>query len=454
MTCLRINAAERAQLAMMLEVCAFPKPGNVDRCHDYPETKLEHFLASTIFARSALEEAERGQGRIGEIISHAVRDSNCHKGGNTHFGAFILLVPLVYGNDISGAMAAIAKTDVSDAVAFYKAFSMTSVKINATDELDVHDPHTLTLIRERDMTLLDIMQHSAANDMVAREWVTGFPLTRRGADLLRQIGPGRESIVQTFLTLLATEPDTFVIKKHGLATARETMTSCPGCSGREEIDRGPRCRVHPERYKSRIHRRHRYCFDLYSPRGRMVMGLLKGGINEVIATTAFNAAPMGIHLRDGKATMVLFSGSHTAENIRRDGWLVANFIHDPVIYVKTAFEDLPKEMFVDEPVGDMTVQRLAGTDAWAVFTATIDRTTTETAIVRLTLRKEIIEEIVIHPLNRGFSSIIDATVHATRYRRNRDPKLKELIDYHAGIIRKCGGKREMTALDMLMGFIA
>ena len=25
------------------------------------------------------------------------------------------------------------------------------------------------------------------------------------------------------------------------------------------------------------------------------MGLIKGGINEVIATTAFNAAPIGIH---------------------------------------------------------------------------------------------------------------------------------------------------------------
>jgi triphosphoribosyl-dephospho-CoA synthase len=223
MTCLRINATERAQLAMMLEVSAFPKPGNVDRCHDYPETRLEHFLASTIFARSALEEAERGEGRIGEIIKHAVRDTNCHKGGNTHFGAFILLVPLIYGKDIHGAMAAIAKTDVSDAVAFYKAFTMTSVKINAADELDVNDPHTLTLIRDRDMTLLDVMQHSAANDMVAREWVTGFPLTRRGADLLKEIGPGRESIVRTFLTLLATEPDTFIIKKHGLATAQETM---------------------------------------------------------------------------------------------------------------------------------------------------------------------------------------------------------------------------------------
>jgi triphosphoribosyl-dephospho-CoA synthase len=208
---------------MMLEVCAYPKPGNVDRCHDYPETRLEHFLASTILARPALEEAERGEGRIGEIIKHAVRDTNCHAGGNTHFGAFILLIPLVYGNGIDGAMHAIANTDSSDAVAFYKAFAMTAVRMNATDELDVNDPRTLTLIRERDLTLLDIMQHSAAHDMVAREWVTGFPLSRRGADLLKELGPGRTSIAQAFLTLLATEPDTFIIKKHGVDVARETM---------------------------------------------------------------------------------------------------------------------------------------------------------------------------------------------------------------------------------------
>jgi uncharacterized protein len=184
------------------------------------------------------------------------------------------------------------------------------------------------------------------------------------------------------------------------------------------------------------------------------MGLLRGGINEVIVTTAFNAAPMGIHLREGKATMVLFSGSHTVENIRRDGWLVANFIHDPVVYVKTAFEDLPREQFLDEPVDGMTMQRLSGADAWAAFTTTIERTTSEAVMVTLTLRKEIIEEVAIHPVNRGFNSIVDATVHATRYRRNRDPRLKELIDYHAGIVRKCGGKRELAALELLTGYIA
>ncbi len=30
-----MKLAELAQLAMMLEVTAIPKPGNVDRCHDY-----------------------------------------------------------------------------------------------------------------------------------------------------------------------------------------------------------------------------------------------------------------------------------------------------------------------------------------------------------------------------------------------------------------------------------
>ncbi|MFA5332169.1 MAG: triphosphoribosyl-dephospho-CoA synthase [Methanoregula sp.] len=218
-----MRPVERAQLAMMLEVCAFPKPGNVDRCHDFPDTRLEHFLASAIFARPALEEAGQGTGRIGEIFGHAIRDTNIHNGGNTHFGAFILLIPLVYGGDIEGAKQAIAKTDVSDAVAFYKAFALTSVRTNKSDELDVNDPKVLDELRERNMTLLDVMEHSAANDMVAREWTNGFALTRRGADLLHRIGPGRNAIVEMFLNLLATEPDTFIIKKSGPAVAQEVM---------------------------------------------------------------------------------------------------------------------------------------------------------------------------------------------------------------------------------------
>ena len=89
------------------------------------------------------------------------------------------------------------------------------------------------------------------------------------------------------------------------------------------------------------------------------MGLLRAGINEVIATTSFNAAPMGIHYREGKAAMILFTGSHTAQNIERDGWVVANFVYDPVLYVKTAFEDLPGDVFLEEIVNGKKMHRLS-----------------------------------------------------------------------------------------------
>jgi hypothetical protein len=185
----------------------------------------------------------------------------------------------------------------------------------------------------------------------------------------------------------------------------------------------------------------------------MGMGLIKGGINEVIATTAFNAAPIGIHYRDKAASIILFSGSHTAENVERDGWVVANLVHDPVLYVRTAFEDLPRDVFVEEPVAGRSMYRLAGAEAWVAFTATVERKTHEAMMVRLTQEKEIIEEVAVHPVNRGFNGIIDATVHATRYRATRDPVLKGWIDYHAGIVRKCGGKKELEALELLMGYI-
>lgn len=184
------------------------------------------------------------------------------------------------------------------------------------------------------------------------------------------------------------------------------------------------------------------------------MGLLRGGINEVIATTGFNAAPIGIHYREKKYRAILFLGSHTAANVAQDGWLVANIVHDPVIYVKTAFEDLPPDRFIGEPVNGRTVRRLAGADAWVAFAATVEHRAAETLTISLIPEKEIIENVAVHPVNRGFNSLIDATVHATRYRVTRDPELKKQIGYHAAIVRKCGGKKELEALALLEGYIA
>ena len=216
-----MTPVERAQMAMVLEVTAYPKPGNVDRCHDYEGTRLEHFLASAIFARPALERAAGGGGGLGEVLREAVRLTTVHGGGNTHFGAFILLIPLLRGGDIPGAIRAVQGSTVQDAVDFYRAFSLTKVRMLPGDPLDVFDPRAPEVIRERGMTLLDVMDHSKEHDMVAREWVNGFALTRKAAGLLHGAGCGREGVVEAFLRLLAAETDTFIVKEHGPVVAGE-----------------------------------------------------------------------------------------------------------------------------------------------------------------------------------------------------------------------------------------
>ena len=211
-----LSRAERAQIAMMLEVCAHPKPGNVDRCHDYDDTYLEHFLASIIFSRFALEKAETAEHGIGPLILEASVLTSRHLGGNTHFGAFILLIPLIMGGDIYGACTHIKKTTVEDAISFFQAFAHLEVRVcNTDDEFDIHDPAVLSKLSKQNVTLYDVMAHSAPHDIVAREWTNNFNLSRRAADLLHQFDGSRNAISLAFIHLLSLEPDTFIAKKQG-----------------------------------------------------------------------------------------------------------------------------------------------------------------------------------------------------------------------------------------------
>jgi triphosphoribosyl-dephospho-CoA synthase len=231
-----MSPVERAQMAMVLEVTAYPKPGNVDRCHDYEGTRLEHFLASAVLARPALERAASGEGGLGEVFREAVRLTTGHSGGNTHFGAFILLVPLLRGGDIPGAIRAVQASTVEDALEFYRAFSHTKVRMLPSDPLDVANPQAPGTIRRRGLTLLGIMDHSKEHDMVAREWVNGFVLTRKAAGLLHASGCGRQAVVSAFLRLLSGETDTFIVKEHGPLVAEEVRRRAGEVlAGREDL---------------------------------------------------------------------------------------------------------------------------------------------------------------------------------------------------------------------------
>ncbi len=188
----------------------------------------------------------------------------------------------------------------------------------------------------------------------------------------------------------------------------------------------------------------------------MGLGILADGINEIIATTADpatgkpNAAPMGIICRNGRIMLRLFHGTQTERNIRESGWVVANLTYDPMVYVRSAFGDLPEDAFSEIPDGGMPMHRLTDCEAWEAFTTTIVSDTRETLVVELTPVASAILNLRPHSHNRAFAGIIEATVHATRYVVTRDPELWVLIEQAGEVVRKCGGKEHVEALEILL----
>lgn len=252
------HIARCAQLAMLLEVSASPKPGNVDREHNYPDTCFEHFVASSISAYPVFELAARNRKEIGTLIKNAVLESSTWQcGGNTHFGAFLLLIPLIMAageffnsrrkpdfkvsQEDFKALAALAHefvkaTDSADAVEFYRAFGSAGVRVNEVEEFSLSDPESASELREKGITLYKLMEISESYDLIANEWVSGFKRCLEGAKIITEFmenvnsekensirncsGTGiNEAVVYAFLKLLSKNRDTFIQTKYDQETA-------------------------------------------------------------------------------------------------------------------------------------------------------------------------------------------------------------------------------------------
>ena len=86
------KVAQFAQMACVLEACA-PKPGNVNRFHDFSDTSLEDYLLSAVAIGPAFENA--AQSGVGQTIWQAVSDTRKVVRSNTNLGMILLLAPLV-----------------------------------------------------------------------------------------------------------------------------------------------------------------------------------------------------------------------------------------------------------------------------------------------------------------------------------------------------------------------
>ena len=227
------HIARCAQLAMILEVSATPKPGNIDRDHNYADTRFEHFLASAVGVYPILEKAAISKAGLGKLIyDSVVESSKWQSGGNTHFGAFILLIPLIMAGGrcenkkcLEEKVSRIVReTTVDDAVEFYRAFARAGVTVKPVFDFDLTDADSIDLIKSKGLTLFDLMDISASYDMIAEEWVNGFEKTFECSvliqDKIRKYDLN-DAVVLTFMELLSRNKDTFIRTKFDIKKAEE-----------------------------------------------------------------------------------------------------------------------------------------------------------------------------------------------------------------------------------------
>ena len=242
------GVAANAQLALLLEVAGTPKPGNVDRRRELDDLRFEHFLAGAIGARRGFEMAAAGAA-VGTAFERAVAGMADQRGGNTQFGALLVLVPLVRAaaDDLSQPVAesVAAETTVADAAAFYRAFEHVDVAVDDppadADALDVRrGSDAIPAVEARGLTLQEVMALSVPGDDVAREWVTGFERSFAAADRIAvDDGPIADRAAAVFLELLAERPDTHVQTTHGAETAREVTDRAASLVDRDAPETQP-----------------------------------------------------------------------------------------------------------------------------------------------------------------------------------------------------------------------
>jgi len=241
------------QLAMLLELSAYPKPGNVHRTRDYSDMRFEHFLGAVSGLHSSFYKAaqlgciRKYGGRVGRLIFDAVANMfGWQTDGNTSLGTIMLLIPLsmasgkVIAEDGFKEFQSRLKREINevceeashvDSIWVYKAIQLAKPGgLGSVEELDINEDSAMNKIKEDNVRLRDIFMTSASYDSIASEWAHGFDLTFNVGHpffnrTLEECGDINAATVNTFLKILSERPDSLIARKAGLKEAEKVSRS-------------------------------------------------------------------------------------------------------------------------------------------------------------------------------------------------------------------------------------
>lgn len=220
----RQGRGRSAALACRLEATA-AKVGNVHPAAAFADLSHKELVAAGEAIAAALDlAAERPLGRT---ILDAVKESRRVTRSNANLGIVLAIAPLAAVPDsvpLSPAVAAdvLVAAGPEDARDVYAAIALANPGgMGRRDEWDIAGPAP--------ESLLEAMRVAADRDQIARLWAHGYEPLFAGpvADIAGGIERGLSlgvAIERSHLMQLAREPDTLIVRKHGIAAAEDVSS--------------------------------------------------------------------------------------------------------------------------------------------------------------------------------------------------------------------------------------
>ena len=232
--------AKLAQIASVLEVSGWPKPGNVHRTRNYDDMVFQDFAISAVVIGDTMEEVatqakeidDLKNAELGKFILQAVNETNRWIETNTNLGIMMMCIPIAASAAISNSFDEIQEnvgrlmdaTTVEDAVNLYDAINVADAGgMGDQDEFDVMSEKAKDELRANNQTMFDVLEISAGWDRLANELTNkmpvcfeiGYPCFLNFWKTSNDVDVINKATVLTFMTILSQIPDTLISRKYG-----------------------------------------------------------------------------------------------------------------------------------------------------------------------------------------------------------------------------------------------
>ncbi|MBE6513094.1 MAG: ATP--dephospho-CoA triphosphoribosyl transferase CitG [Methanobrevibacter olleyae] len=245
--------AKLAQIASVLEVSGWPKPGNVHRTRNYDDMVFQDFAISAVVIGDTMEEVasqakeidDLSKAELGKYILQAVDETNRWIETNTNLGIMMMCIPIAAAASISNSFDEIQEnvgllmdaTTVEDAVNLYDAINVADAGgMGDQDEFDVMSEKAKDELRANNQTMFDVLEISAGWDRLANELTNkmpvcfeiGYPCFTNFWKSSDDVDVINKATVLTFMTILSQIPDTLISRKYGDEVAESVSQKAKG----------------------------------------------------------------------------------------------------------------------------------------------------------------------------------------------------------------------------------